>query len=630
MYTICIHCYFSLILQTLKPLVMNKILLSISFILIGFAAGAQQKLIDSLQRYSYQPDIKPETCVKSLADLGYLMRFTDRKQALLIGNEAIKISWGVKDKQYASYAWMRIYNTYRAIDSVTMILTSIDSAMYYAKQSQNPVALGNAYRIEGNYAYAKNNVEKAVLDLLKALDYLRNEKGQDEPIGLVCYMLSSIFVTQKDLTDAKKYIDVLMAYSSKDNFDAMSYANFSYSSYYYYRFRQTDNMADLDSAIYFSGKTCDIFRQHEDVLQVRFAAGNAALNLASYLWVKNPDTPQDTIFKYTGMAVEWASKIRDMAVIANAYGLMSEYLCQDGQHQKAERTLLMSLKMLEDFDAFPSVKINIGAALLRWAERYGGKDDIMKYHNLYLNLYKATYDAKQAATIKELDANFNQEKKELEINALQKKNEFNRKVIIGTLIFCLVVMVFAFLLSRSIKKSKKQHKLLLASLAKEAEAEKKLTEERSLRSELEHRLTLQQNEQLQKEVLAGAVQLQQKNELLENLRKEIQSSGQKPDLDRIIKDNLDGDDYFEDFKSLVKDIHPDFFKRLQAKANKPLTDLDLKYCVYIYMNISSKQMASMLHVEYNTIRMNKSRLKKKFNLPEADNLEHFIKGIAAE
>lgn len=61
---------------------------------------------------------------------------------------------------------------------------------------------------------------------------------------------------------------------------------------------------------------------------------------------------------------------------------------------------------------------------------------------------------------------------------------------------------------------------------------------------------------------------------------------------------------FDEYKSLVKEIRPDFFNNLQSKTGGKLTELDIQYRIYIYLKVPSKQMANLLHVEYNIIRMN--------------------------
>src|SRR5699024_2103497 len=95
-------------------------------------------------------------------------------------------------------------------------------------------------------------------------------------------------------------------------------------------------------------------------------------------------------------------------------------------------------------------------------------------------------------------------------------------------------------------------------------------------------------------------------------------------LEQIIDDELRIDESFEDIRLQLKEIHPDFFDRLQEKAHKKLTQLDLKYCAYLSMKLSTKQIASLMNVEPKSVRMTKYRLKQKLDLGKEDNLDDFL------
>lgn len=83
---------------------------------------------------------------------------------------------------------------------------------------------------------------------------------------------------------------------------------------------------------------------------------------------------------------------------------------------------------------------------------------------------------------------------------------------------------------------------------------------------------------------------------------------------------------FEDIKMQIQELHPTFFNQLSDKAVQKLTALDLKYCAYIYLQMTTKQIAQVLHVEPQSVRMFKYRLKQKFGLGKDVDLEVFLRG----
>lgn len=80
---------------------------------------------------------------------------------------------------------------------------------------------------------------------------------------------------------------------------------------------------------------------------------------------------------------------------------------------------------------------------------------------------------------------------------------------------------------------------------------------------------------------------------------------------------------FEDIKTHIQELHPDFFNQLNKNALQKLTPLDLKYCTYIYLKMNTKQIAQALDVEPQSVRMFKYRLKQKFGLGKEVDLEDF-------
>ncbi|ULT25979.1 LuxR C-terminal-related transcriptional regulator [Sphingobacterium sp. E70] len=58
-----------------------------------------------------------------------------------------------------------------------------------------------------------------------------------------------------------------------------------------------------------------------------------------------------------------------------------------------------------------------------------------------------------------------------------------------------------------------------------------------------------------------------------------------------------------------------------------MTALDQKYCAYFYLDMDTKQIANLLHVEPKSVRMTKYRIKQKFGLDSQSNLTNYLKMI---
>ena len=75
-------------------------------------------------------------------------------------------------------------------------------------------------------------------------------------------------------------------------------------------------------------------------------------------------------------------------------------------------------------------------------------------------------------------------------------------------------------------------------------------------------------------------------------------------------------------------IHPRFFQRLKkVPCAKALTENELRMCAYFRIGMTAKQIAQILNVSPEAIRINRYRIKKKLMLTEADDLDDFIRNV---
>ena len=81
---------------------------------------------------------------------------------------------------------------------------------------------------------------------------------------------------------------------------------------------------------------------------------------------------------------------------------------------------------------------------------------------------------------------------------------------------------------------------------------------------------------------------------------------------------------FEVQKTDFVETNPAFFERLQQRANQSLTRLDLKYCSYMLMGLSNKEVSARLGIEPKSVRMSRYRIKQKLGLGKDDDLNLFL------
>ena len=80
---------------------------------------------------------------------------------------------------------------------------------------------------------------------------------------------------------------------------------------------------------------------------------------------------------------------------------------------------------------------------------------------------------------------------------------------------------------------------------------------------------------------------------------------------------------WEVFKIRFREVHPDFFKKLQSEYPN-LTKTEKKFCAYLRLHLSSSQIAQVLNISKEGIRKNRYRIRKKMKLNSTSNLEDHI------
>ncbi|MCJ7932606.1 MAG: hypothetical protein MUW56_02960 [Chryseobacterium sp.] len=148
-------------------------------------------------------------------------------------------------------------------------------------------------------------------------------------------------------------------------------------------------------------------------------------------------------------------------------------------------------------------------------------------------------------------------------------------------------------------------------------------------------LLLEQKEEKQKErnrlyiwgsiimaICAGLVLLIWKKFTVKQLKKDQMIEKQLKETDKLKKQVNESFDKIIElaetgspfFLTRFKEVYPDFYQKLNDHHNE-LTDYDLKFCAYIRLNLTTKEMAQFENITLRAAETRKYRLKKKLELP---------------
>ncbi len=133
-----------------------------------------------------------------------------------------------------------------------------------------------------------------------------------------------------------------------------------------------------------------------------------------------------------------------------------------------------------------------------------------------------------------------------------------------------------------------------------------------------------------RELANTTLTLAKKNEMLLDLKEELSRLGQRgtPPADshrllHLIDRNLNSEEDWAIFESHFNEVHEAFLKRIR-KTHPRLTAGDLQLAAFLRMDLSSKEIAPLMHISVRGVENKRYRLRKKLGLAGNDNLNQYL------
>jgi tetratricopeptide (TPR) repeat protein len=255
------------------------------------------------------------------------------------------------------------------------------------------------------------------------------------------------------------------------------------------------------------------------------------------------------------------------------------------------------------------------------------------YHYIQLG-YKYTLDlysedgAKQVAFLQVI-YDFN--KKSDEINQLQADKKINRILAFSATVVILLLVVLGFVVFSRQRLKLKDQKML----ARQNQIEHDLTSLELKNLQLEEQNLKQQLEVKSRELSTHTLNLIKNNQFLDNLRNTLQAMvkddkrDQKKQMNQIlteINQSFNHERNWKEFTVAFEQVHHQFLKNLKKFSNE-LTSADMRLIALLRMNLDSTDIASLLGISTDSLRVSRYRLRKKLNLAQGDNLSAFIQAL---
>ena len=191
-------------------------------------------------------------------------------------------------------------------------------------------------------------------------------------------------------------------------------------------------------------------------------------------------------------------------------------------------------------------------------------------------------------------------------------------------LFCLIL--FSFLMHTSYNKYyRKQREKLLQKARQKIEL--KSFENKQQKLSFKNKSLKQDIENKNRELALSTMSLIKKNEFLGHIKNELKNISNDKNINSVMKtidDNINSSDDWKMFEKAFNNADKKFFKKVK-KQHPDLTSNDLRLCMFLRMNLNSKDIAPLLNISPRSVEIKRYRLRKKLQLEREINLnEYFI------
>jgi len=464
----------------------------------------------------------------------------------------------------------------------------------------------------GNCYYHKSEYEQALSYYLQSakLAHQLDEKWRE---SVVLTSMGSCYHELKKYKLSLEYHEksLELALESKDSASiAGSYLNIGAAYMYMDNFEQSKE---------FTLKAAQIF----DLQSSGYFLKIAYLNLSNdYLKTNNLDSAYIFLNKGFSLIQEYPEQESEMYY----HYLYGDYLHLVGNVDESIIHFTKCYLMAKESN-WDKYKNDASIELVYIYEELKIYDSAFKYLVINRAVSDSLFTEESDKRIAEMEVKYQVEKQELNIKNLKEQKIKDEQLRLLLFILLIVIIVSSAIIIASYILRRKRTKQLYETERKllAIELEKNQVEQQKLTVDIEHKT---------KQLTTHALNMMQKNKLLQEVNTSIADIVKNPDnlddsfrkLKRQINRSIKADDDWEVFKMYFEQINSSFFEKLR-EINPELTTYDLRLCALIKLNLNIKETAAVLNLSPNSIKSARYKLRKRLGLKTKDDLSDIIQGI---
>ncbi|NJN25815.1 MAG: transcriptional regulator [Cyclobacteriaceae bacterium] len=264
-------------------------------------------------------------------------------------------------------------------------------------------------------------------------------------------------------------------------------------------------------------------------------------------------------------------------------------------------------------------------------------------------IYSEILNEENSRRMSLLQAVYESERQESRIRLLEKDKHINQIFKLGLIGIIVILLSTAVFVVRSQHVKVRQGKKIIEQKTQIYAKEKDLNElelknavlkEEKLMAEINNQKfvekELQKSLELKSQLITSqTLQIIRKNDFLEKLKHDLSriKKGDKAEraeiinaLKKAINQDINSDENWNDFNMIFSQVHKDFFTNIQNQI-EDISPAELRLCSLLKLNLHSTEIATILGISIDSLRIARYRLRKKLGLKKNDSLVNFLINI---
>lgn len=227
-----------------------------------------------------------------------------------------------------------------------------------------------------------------------------------------------------------------------------------------------------------------------------------------------------------------------------------------------------------------------------------------------------------------------------ELNSKQKQLNAERKIFgaaVGAFLI-LIFLVYRIYRNKAVQELQKKEIALRENKIIALELEKKNQEHLILEKQLKTMeiQSLLEQEQLKNEIeqknrqlTSKALYLSSRNEIIEELIQslsgmpEVNSNAELKKILRQLNENVQPDEHWNSFFTHFEEVNQGLITQLKNR-HPDLNANDIRFICYVFMNLTSKEIASIFNITQEACRKRRERISKKIGLDSGESLYEYL------